>query len=286
MALHKIETLGIKRLDVDPGAEPEMAMIDIENLRYDDAYTRTMGRAQNEHAQKMAVDFSYEKFLAIFVAPLPRGKFAIVDGNVRVHAGCIAGVTRFPAVIMKLSKTQQAKSYGAINGVRISTDHLSLYKAALAAKEPWALRCAKIIQDAGCVLMTYNPSTSAKKPGQIFAVATVRDFIEKGQADYLTAVLSGLLESRYSETGTYYGGNMLKCFTRAAIASRMNSAQAMTAFLNKTDIEKLIAKIQSHVESPEYYTMSFNYLFRRELESLMITFYLNNRKKFAGLRAV
>lgn len=171
---------------------PDMAWIGIEHLVIDDDYQRPLLPGNWRMIRKIAENFSWGKFTPVIVAPVGGGKYAIIDGQNRSHAAKICGFTKVPAMIVELPQAEQASAFSWINGNTTRITGFHIYKAALAAREDWAVRSDKAVAAARCRLMTFNSSTANKKSGEIYALALVRQLVEKGRDDGVTAALGAL----------------------------------------------------------------------------------------------
>lgn len=155
--------------------------------------------------QRIADEFDWMQFSPVLIAPAEGGRFAVIDGQHRVHAAVLCGITRVPAQIVMASVAEQARVFAGVNGtVQPITAH-QVYRAALMAHEPWAERCMAVVESAGCTLATSNPSSKDKKPRVLYQVGTVRQMVvRRGQALALAAVLKALVAvDRVGRVGLY-----------------------------------------------------------------------------------
>lgn len=175
---------------------------------------------------------------------MPEGGFAIVDGQHRVHAAKICGFERVPAMIVQMDKREQARSFSWVNDqvTRISTFHI--YKAALAANDRWAVACRDAVEAAGCTLMTSNASTNKKQVGQIFAVALIRQLVEKGQSRAVTVGLRALKAYDVTDRVPLYSAVILRPWLTALAVKEEFLDLDLVAFLNTHDPYRVIDRLE------------------------------------------
>lgn len=194
-ALREITTGGLVPIDpgdVRAGAVPQLGWIKIADLVIDDRFQRPLNKSNWAAIGRIAAAFSWGKFAPVVAAPIEGGRYALIDGQHRTHAAHLCGFESVPAMIVVLTPAAQAASFAAINGnvTHISTFHV--YKAALAAGEHWAEACRDAVAAAGCELMTYNRSSTEKKPGQVYSVALIRRYVTVGKGAVVTRGLAAI----------------------------------------------------------------------------------------------
>lgn len=177
----------------DPGAVPQLQWIAIKDLVIDDEYQRPLERGNWKAVRTIAKNFRWSQFSPVFVAPVEGGLFAIIDGQHRTHAAAARGIKQVPCQVVPMSRQEQASAFAAVNGTVTKVTVFQIYKAALAAGEPWAVTARDIALEGGCQLMTSNSSTSHKKPGQIFGVRAFCDLVEKYDRAVLVSALQTLM---------------------------------------------------------------------------------------------
>lgn len=180
IAYRKIAFSKIDRPDLlDPGPAAILQWLDIDLLVVDDSYQREL-KAQNWKAiRKIASGFRWSMFSPVFVAPVEGGLYAIIDGQHRTHAAAICGFSQVPCQIVHMNHAEQAAAFAAVNGTVTQVTAHQVLKAALAAKEPWAVNAAEIASAGGGRLMPYNRSSIAKNPGEIYGIKGFLDVIEQ-----------------------------------------------------------------------------------------------------------
>lgn len=178
---------------------PMLDWIPIARLLIDDRYQRPLTKPNWAAIRKIAADFHWSRFTPVLVAPVENGLYAIIDGQHRTHAAAICGFKTVPAMAVHMTRAEQASAFTWVNGQVVPISIYHVYKAALAAGEGWALRCQSVVEAADCRLMTYMLPLVDRKPGQIYAVALIRQLLTQGHGDAVTAALRGL--RAYDTTG-------------------------------------------------------------------------------------
>jgi hypothetical protein len=164
---------------VDPGSAPMLQWVKIELLVVDDAYQRELKPGNWKAIRAIAAEFRWSRFSPVFIAPIEGGKYAIIDGQHRVHAAAICGFSEVPCQIVQMSIEEQAAAFAAVNGAVTKVTVWHIYKAALVAGEKWAVEADQLATEAGCKLMTNNAAAAEKKPGQIYGIRTFVSVMEE-----------------------------------------------------------------------------------------------------------
>ena len=180
-------------------AAPMLAWIKIADLAIDDDYQRPLNPGNWLAIRKIAEAFRWGRFGPVLVSPIEAGRFAVIDGQHRCHAAALCGFESVPCMVVHLSQAEQASSFAWVNGnVTRMTVH-QIYRAGLAAGEPWAERCQWAVEQAGCQLATSNPSAKDRKPRVVYCVGMVRRFVARGHSEALRAGLAAIVG--YDTTG-------------------------------------------------------------------------------------
>ncbi|MBB4004459.1 ParB N-terminal domain-containing protein [Aurantimonas endophytica] len=223
---------------IEPGPAPMLQWIDIEQLVVDDSYQRGLQRSNWTAIRRIANGFLWSRFSPVFVAPIEGGKFAIIDGQHRTHAAAICGFEQVPCQVVQMDRQEQAASFATVNGAVTKVTLWNIFKAALTAGAEWAVACDKVCRDADCRLMTSNAPTDAKKAGEIFAIALVRDPVQAGHGASVTLALSGVRRSEFGQDAEAYNNEILKPLI-AAVCDRPWLAKAgvdLAPFMDEFDI--------------------------------------------------
>ena len=252
--MREITIRGEKVIPANPGQKPDFAWIKIRDILVDDDYQRPLLKSNWGMIRKIAANFSWARFSALVVAPTPDGKFALIDGQHRAHAALLCGIADVPCMIVDLDKGQQASAFSWLNGSTTKISLFHVYKAAIAAGEDWAIRCRNAVAAGDCLLMTSNSSTKHKKVGEIFAIALVRDLVEKGQAE---AVATALLALRMIDGGTrvaLYSDIILRPWMHAVTRSGAGreDARHLAQVLRSIDPFRVIDRIDQMRKAGEY----------------------------------
>jgi hypothetical protein len=215
-----------------------MQWLKVADLVIDDDYQRDLRKDNWTAIRRIAGRFQWSRFSPVFVAPVEGGKYAIIDGQHRTHAAALCGIEAVPCQVVQMTKEEQAASFAAVNGLVTKVTPWHILKAAVAAGEAWALDCRKVCADANCVLMMRNGSTADKKPGEIYALALVRNAVKNGHHASVTLALSGLRRSEFGKEAEAYNNEILKPLF-AAVVDRPWLAKAgidLAPFLDRFDI--------------------------------------------------
>lgn len=238
------------RLDQPDKKLPALTWIPIEKLRINDVYQRPIMRTGWSQIKKIAHNFNWSSFTPVMVSKIKNDCFSLIDGQHRAHAALLAGYSEVPAVVVEINQTEQAAAFARINSQVTRMNVHSIYKAALAAGETWAIESEKAVSNAGCKLMTSNKSTKDKSPGDISGIVTIRKMVENHEANAVTKGLHALKNSASGQFIDVYNATILK-YWLTVIAS--NSAylhiDLITALNKKVDL--LLLDEKARKESKE-----------------------------------
>jgi hypothetical protein len=270
MTYRKIDVSGEERRPAPKHAKPELAWVPIEKLTINDSYQRTIERRGWSSIRKIADHFDWGRFSPLLVARNEDDSFSIIDGQHRAHAAALCGVYAVPALVVDLTEQQQAAAFSWVNGTVTALTPLQIYRAALAALEPWALQCDAAVARAGCRMMTFNKSASEKKPGEIYCVALIRGVIEAGHADHLVAVLEGLRNSPVNGAEqVHYNSGTLRALVAAAVDLGITNSEVIEGFLTDHDIWDIAKKVDLVRRQPEFRQHSYTRLFTDSMRTLL-----------------
>lgn len=179
---------------------PMLDWVQISKIVIDEDFQRPMGRNNWASVQKIAASFQWSRFSPVILAPVEGGMFSIIDGQHRTHAAAICGFDRVPAMVVPVSKSEQALAFVHVNSTQIRVSAHQVYRAALTARAPWAEACREAVEAAGCTLKMLNNTPAAnKQPGDIYCIGLVRGLVERGKGWAVTAGLSAMRQ--YDEQG-------------------------------------------------------------------------------------
>lgn len=171
---------------------PVIQWLSMDQLVIDERYQRPLQAANWTAIRKIAAEFMWSRFSAVLVAPIEGGRYAIIDGQHRVHAAAMIGIKQVPAMIVMIRAEEQAKAFVDVNTKRVTIHPTAIYKAALAAGEDWAVRSEAAVAEAGCRLVTRPVALSNRKPGDLMCMALVRDLVMSSRGWAVTTTLQGL----------------------------------------------------------------------------------------------
>lgn len=213
---------------------PMLDWIPISKIVIDDDYQRELKPNNWAAIKRIAANFHWSRFSPVLLAPIEGGLYSCIDGQHRAHAAAICGFDRVPAMITTVSKAEQARAFVHVNGSQIRVSGHQVYRAALAAREPWAVDCFNAVTDAGCTLMMNN-STMAKdkKPGQVFAISLIRKLVFEGKAWAVTAGLRAMREYDDQNRAAMYADFVLTPWLNGVAADRAFESADLVAALRK-----------------------------------------------------
>lgn len=194
----------------EAGAVPMLQWVKIADLVVDDDYQRELKRESWTKIRKIAGRFRWSRFSTVLVSPVAGGKYAIVDGQHRTHAARLCDIEAVPCQIVQMTREEQAASFAAVNGMVTAVTGFQILRAAIVAGEPWAVKCATIVSDAGCALMTRNNTGDQKQAGEVYAIALIRKHAAAGNGATVTAGLKALRASPFGQSADAYANDVLK----------------------------------------------------------------------------
>ena len=214
----------------DPGPKPEQRWLPVSLLVVDPDYQRDVNKSGRKQIEAIAAGFEWTKFSPVVVAPVSLGRYAIIDGQHRVTAAKLIGIAEVPCLIQQLDRAGQAAAFAAINGSVTKITPNAMYKAALAAREGWAVAADRASRNAGCRLMTSNRTAATKNGGEIYAAQMLRELIARHGEDVVTLALAAYRKGAYGDLPIAWASPFLKAWV-TAVASTAGAARASTATL-------------------------------------------------------
>lgn len=232
MTLRPIDMRGETPRAAPAGERPDLEWVPVAGLRINDAYQRPIEKRGRANILRIADNFDWGRFSPLLVARMDDNLFAVIDGQHRAHAAALCGIEAVPALVTDMDVRAQAAAFSWVNGSVTALTPVQIYRAALAALEPWAVQCDAVVASAGCQLMTFNKSQAMKKPGEVFCISTVRKLVEGGDSTVLVAVLNGLMAAPISKAEpAFFGAGWLDPMVRAAQGAGLVRGEAVAAFL-------------------------------------------------------
>lgn len=231
--LRKIDVQNCEPVTPADQPAPMLDWIPISKIVMDDDYQRELKPNNWAAIRRIAANFHWSRFSPVLLAPIEGGQYSCIDGQHRAHAAAICGFDRVPAMITTVSKAEQARAFVHVNGSQIRVSGHQVYRAALAAREPWAVACCEAVEAAGCKLMFYNMSTKEKKPGQVFCIGLIRKLVEADKAAAVTAGLQAIRTYDRSRNASLYADYLLQPWLTAVAADPFFLTADLVAVLNK-----------------------------------------------------
>lgn len=199
-----IDLAGMTPVEPVSQPAPQLMWIAVADLVIDDRYQRPLNAGNIAAIRRIATDFRWARFSPVLVAPVPGGRYALIDGQHRAHAAALCGIESIPAMVVLVAPEEQALAFIQINTSQIRVGSHNLLRAALSAGEPWAIECRDRVAAAGCRLMTANWSQNSKKPGMIFCVDAIRRLVDAGHGAAVTTGLDALLRYKPDATANFH----------------------------------------------------------------------------------
>ncbi|WP_421998178.1 ParB N-terminal domain-containing protein [Roseovarius confluentis] len=259
MTLRNIDVAGEERRPAPKDARPELRWIRVDQLVINTGYQRAIEARGRSTIRKIADNFCWSKFGALDVNRVGDTTFEIIDGQHRTHAAALCGIEEVPALVKVLTPQQAAAAFSWINGMVTALTPNQVFRAALAALEPWAVQCDATVSRAGCRLMPVNKSSKDKKPGEVFCVTLIRQMVDADKGTFLVAALDGLMadarQGGAATDPTLFGGVWLRTLTEAAQSCGVTRGEVIADFLAQNDIwsiEKACLRLRADRQG-EYY---------------------------------
>lgn len=241
---------GEKQTPIDQPA-PMLDWVRIDRMVIDDSYQRELGRTNWTTIRKIAADFRWSRFSPVLLAPVQNGQFAIIDGQHRAHAAAICGFEAVPAMIVPIEKAEQAQAFAQINSAITRVTAHQIYKAALAAREDWAVTARATVEVAGCRLMTFKASSKAKGPREVYCIGLVTRLVKMGRARELGAALAAIVQYDTQSRVALYSDYILQPFVSALCDVPDFDRIALNEFLTQNDPFRLLNTVDKMVASGE-----------------------------------
>ncbi len=231
MRLRLIDIGDREIIPAEVSRRPELVWLRIADLMIDDRYQRELNDRSWRQIERITKAFTWSHFSPVLVAPVGE-RFSIIDGQHRTHAAKLVGLTEVPAMLLDLDDAGQARAFAAVNGMATAVSAAQVYRAALLAGEPWAVKSEKAVERAGAQLMAYNAKTAAKNPGEVYCVGWVREQIEAGREILLTRALSAINGSSQRSDLFVWSYPFLRAWMLALRAVPKSERANLAAFLD------------------------------------------------------
>jgi hypothetical protein len=186
------------------GRPPKLDFLPLAKLRIDDTYQRSIERKGLATIVRICNEFDWNRFAPLIVARIP-GKeelYAIIDGQHRATAALLRGFDLVPCAVVEASVLEQPAIFAAVNGNVTPITIFQLFKAARAAKVPWAVAVDQVCAEAGIVPLLYPKAKREIKPFETMAIGTLRqNIIRFGESDVAAALKLAKINPNAAEPG-------------------------------------------------------------------------------------
>lgn len=215
---------------VDPpsafGPPSNFMWVDIDQLRIDPSYQREMREASVKRIREIAGGFTWRLFRTIMVARVAPQVYAVIDGQHRVMAALLAGLTKVPAELVVADRAQQAAAFSAIN-TRVTRVHsMGAFRAEVAAGDPDAIAIQEACLAAAVRVLSYPVQRASQQVGDTMSIGALRQVYKASGADVLTLVLRCITSGNKPRPGAV---------SSAAIQGIHDSIKNAPAWLAKRD---------------------------------------------------
>jgi len=236
--MRKISTDGFEKpKSGSAGPLPLLQWIQINDLVVNPAYKRPITGRGRRKVDRIARGFSWSCFHPIVVAPVGRGKFAIIDGQHRTTAAALVGFATVPCLIVTADQQEQAIAFKAINRTTSSVTRMAVQVAATTTSEPWAVRLVDVCARAEVELLRYPVSLDKQNPGQTMAVGALAQCLKRyGEATLITA-LQCVTQTTNNRPGTLSARTIKAlCAVVGSDPARRDSGLALLEAFDKIDL--------------------------------------------------
>ena len=197
----------------------------------------TYGRPlKSRQARRMIKEFTWKKFLRPAVSERPNDRYAILDGQHRIHAAEKNGHALFPCIVyFGLTVEEEAMLFVDLNKERVNPNSLETFKAALRGREETALALK--------ALLDKHKIKVGKTNDKISCIALLRRIYHMSPV---------LLDATMETVTKAWGGLIYPNAYNAIIISGIHSLLCLSAVLVsrnkkiKLDTDRLIEKMQEH----------------------------------------
>lgn len=204
-----------------PGRPPDLKWLLLSALGTNPSYQRTITKKGQATIQKIMAEFSWSRFSPVIVrrVPGPVERYEIIDGQHRSTAALNCGYDLVPCMIVQCTDEDAARIFAAVNGNVTPMQPVSVYKAALAGAEQWAVECRDAAEAAGCQILTRPTPHSLQKPYQTMSVGGIRAVWKQHGPKVLGAAFKIIRASQGSDKLGFLTNAMITTWSRV-LASR------------------------------------------------------------------
>ena len=188
-----LETLE-RPTDEEIEAQTLFDRVPIDKIFIDKTYGRTLDAA---NLRRILRGWDPLALGVVLLSLRPDGRYAVIDGQHRIEAARKMEISTIPArVYIDLSHSDEARLY-RLFGIHKAQTPLDRFRAAVAERQPMALKIKSIIEGMGL-----DVSTGYVGDGKIMAMAAVTKVYERHGPEMLDLALRTL----YAAFGRNYGG--------------------------------------------------------------------------------
>lgn len=256
------------------GACPaELRMLPIAALVIDDRYQRPLERSGWSKIRRIAEAFRWEHFTPCLVTAAGEGRFAVIDGQHRIHGAAMAGAGQVPCMVVDVDPPAAARAFAAVNGDITRVTPFHLYRSALAAGETWALDARDSVAAAGCALMDVARPPNARRAREVYCIKTVAAHVAAGRGEVVTRGLSAIVAGSGTALSRFEFEHRILRPWWAVLATRSDlSLRQLTGFCEGESLADLNDAVSALLTEPRYHRQT-----RHGLMVLSIRAKLNER---------
>jgi len=176
------------------GPTLSMKWIPIEKLVVDTRYQRDIAKGLKSNVRQIGARFKWRRFAPVIVTRIEGTDFySIIDGQHKTTGAHLRGLTQVPCAIVEApSIEEQSDSFKFLNANTTKVLIYDIYKADLAAKEPYATNINRIAKRANVKLVASRVPIAKLKQGECRSYKTFEANLRKYKETILVKALSVL----------------------------------------------------------------------------------------------
>ncbi len=158
------------KINTEIGPKPELQWVPVEKIIVDSNYQREIVPYR---AKKILKNFQWRYFQPVTLAAHPDGTYSVYDGQHRVKAAELHPLVKeVPAMVVTLGSSQEeADAFVVVNRDRTSISPIDAYWAGLHAENPEMLRIKRVLDRAGCEIVSAYGDKAINKTSAVTAVS-------------------------------------------------------------------------------------------------------------------
>lgn len=205
------------------GERAELCLLPLDRLVVDERYQRAIGRQGRPNVLRILAGFDWRKFTPVVVTPVGDGFFAVIDGQHRATAALMhPSIDMVPCMVIRVSPSEAAACFAAINGVVTKISAGQIWKARVRSGESTAKALNEVLEAAEVRILAHKTPGYEYRKGDTLAVGT----LEKAFTTYGGDVLRTALQA-VTQTGTGNAG----CLVAPMIVAMCEIVTAVPEFL-------------------------------------------------------